>query len=703
MADLFPNPPIKTIPGSPFITATSQSISSLGPWDFGGAKWGAGYVFAGTEPGSVMKSTDSGATWAKIDQSNAPSGMAASGVLDILFDPTAGKIHFLGHASGSPSPVVYAAFDLNTQLWGAEVTPGFTTVSSKMALRSNGDLVVVSYQTDSTAGRPLQYRIVTAGVFSSPTTLIAGTAATTWEILGLLVDGTDTVQGIVQGVNTTPALNALYHVSLTLGGSISGPTLIDGPPPIFPFNAVEAEVGVGGILGANLLWAWTKEHATTPHTYTVTVYKGTPLAAPVWTIFSGPTWSGNYLSGPSGASNRVHIVINNGVANLFWFKQKADDSERVMQYCTFDGTTFGTTLEAWNALTNPASGDPISGAAIDAFSVTTSGATFQALADEFIDPGYDQTLVYLSPPAAPPPLSIICDSPPSGTVGVAYTHTFPASGGTPPDTFSISVPALPPGLSINSTTGVVSGTPTTPGTFSFTVQVTDSAAGIASVPCSITIVAPPPIITCGSPPSGTVGSSYTHTFVASSGTPPYTYSKIAGNFPTGLGLNSGTGQLSGTPTAAGTFSFTIQVTDALGATDSVPCSIVIAAAPPPPPALVITCGNPPNGVAGVMYSAVLPISGGVEPYTLSIIMGFLPPDLTVLGSGLISGIPRIAGFYLFTVQVTDAVLVKAQVTCSITVTFPISPPCSDHHDDVHPYTANDQGRPGCPNNPAPVA
>ncbi len=143
--------------------------------------------------------------------------------------------------------------------------------------------------------------------------------------------------------------------------------------------------------------------------------------------------------------------------------------------------------------------------------------------------------------------------------------------------------------------------------------------------------------------------------------------------------------------------------DSLGHTASVVCSILIAAAPPPPPGLVITCGNPPNGVAGVMYSALLLIDGGVQPYTVRVPVGFLPPDLIITDMGQIMGVPRIAGTYPFTVQVTDSAMTRAQVTCSITITFPISPPCADHHDDVHPYTANDQGRPGCPNNPAPTA
>lgn len=84
-------------------------------------------------------------------------------------------------------------------------------------------------------------------------------------------------------------------------------------------------------------------------------------------------------------------------------------------------------------------------------------------------------------------LGVTCDNPPAGSVGVAYTHTFPAGGGFTPYTFSISAGALPPGLSLNASTGVVSGTPTTSGIYFFTVMVTDADGTTNTVNCSIAI------------------------------------------------------------------------------------------------------------------------------------------------------------------------------------------------------------------------
>ena len=86
-----------------------------------------------------------------------------------------------------------------------------------------------------------------------------------------------------------------------------------------------------------------------------------------------------------------------------------------------------------------------------------------------------------------PPFSISCNNPPIGSVGIPYSHEFPVLGGVYPLTFAITAGSLPPGLTLDTTTGIVSGTPTTPGAFWFTIEVTDADDNTASVTCAIAI------------------------------------------------------------------------------------------------------------------------------------------------------------------------------------------------------------------------
>ena len=102
------------------------------------------------------------------------------------------------------------------------------------------------------------------------------------------------------------------------------------------------------------------------------------------------------------------------------------------------------------------------------------------------------SIVYTFNP--PPAISLSCPAN-TGTVGVAYNSALVATGGVPAYTFSITAGALPPVLTLNTSTGGITGTPTTAGPFSFTAKVVDSTgtvAGTTTANCTITIVVQPP-------------------------------------------------------------------------------------------------------------------------------------------------------------------------------------------------------------------
>src|SRR5690348_15650548 len=199
-------------------------------------------------------------------------------------------------------------------------------------------------------------------------------------------------------------------------------------------------------------------------------------------------------------------------------------------------------------------------------------------------------------PQPPATLRIMTASLPGATVSQSYGATVSASGGTARYQWSVASGTLPGGLALASSTGALSGTPTASGSFSFTVQVKDAAAKTSQKSFSVTIQAaiPPLQITSSSLPSGTVSQSYSATVSASGGTTPYQWSIASGTLPTGVALASSSGVLSGTPSASGSFSFTVQVKDAAANTNQKSFSVSIQAAVPP---LQITTSSLPGGTA----------------------------------------------------------------------------------------------------------
>jgi hypothetical protein len=249
----------------------------------------------------------------------------------------------------------------------------------------------------------------------------------------------------------------------------------------------------------------------------------------------------------------------------------------------------------------------------------------------------------------------------SGNLGVAYSNTISATGGNGTYTFAVTSGTLPAGLSLNGTNGLLSGTPTTVATSSFTITATDGNGVTGSRPYSIAI-GTALALNPASLPGGTVGVAYNQTLIATGGTGPYTFAVTAGTLPAGLSLSGSTGVLSGTPTAAAASSFTITATDSSSATASRPYSVTINAA------VTVSPASLPNGTVGAAYSQAVTASGGNGSFTYSVSAGSLPAGLSLNpSSGVLSGTPTSAATSSFTVTATDGNGVTGSRAYSVTI------------------------------------
>ncbi len=280
-------------------------------------------------------------------------------------------------------------------------------------------------------------------------------------------------------------------------------------------------------------------------------------------------------------------------------------------------------------------------------------------------------VVYVLNPSSAAP-AFTADSPPTtAAMGTPYgPYTFAATG-LPPPTFSVPTGTLVPGLTLNPTSGQLSGTPTAAGSFSFIVAATNGVGSPALSP-SITIVVAasgtPPSFTAASPPTTAItGSPYSYTFTAS-GNPAPDFRVGTGALPDGLGLDSTTGLLSGTPITAGTFTFTIPASNGVGTPATSPSITIVVK-----PGVVFTHDTPLLTPAiGDPYTYTFTATGDPAP-TLAFGSGTLPPGLTFdPATGGLSGIPTTAGTFAFTISAANTAGSSA-TTPLITITVGAGP------------------------------
>jgi large repetitive protein len=243
-------------------------------------------------------------------------------------------------------------------------------------------------------------------------------------------------------------------------------------------------------------------------------------------------------------------------------------------------------------------------------------------------------------------------NPKGAFVNQPYSFQLTAQGASSP-TWSIASGALPAGMTLNSATGLISGTPTATGAYTFKVQISDGGRTDAE---TYTLTVVEPLKLALKTTAAEAGLPFQLALQASGGSPGYTWS-LEGALPAGVQFDAVTAQISGTPTAGGSFPLKVTVHDKLGLTQTTDVDLVVAAH--------LAISKKPLKVAkvGSRYSARLVARGGVLPHKWTLLggrPGLLPRGIKLdRRTGRLSGTPTKAGVYRLRLQVVDKLGVKS--------------------------------------------
>jgi hypothetical protein len=263
---------------------------------------------------------------------------------------------------------------------------------------------------------------------------------------------------------------------------------------------------------------------------------------------------------------------------------------------------------------------------------------------------------------------------PNGTTGVAYTTQFEAEFPHPASShFILTGGALPPGLSLDSTTGVLSGFPRVTGVFHLEVAARDGFDPLLPTgrdanfaedrkTFTLNVALGPPHILPQQPPAAQYRASYGYQIDMAGGTPPYVFAQTGGTLPTGLSI-SPSGLLGSFPIQANQhpYHFNVTVTDSLGLTDSAALDVDVVVLP-----LIILTSSLPDAAQGFPYDTTLALAspGGGSPYVWSqvaptgteILLSSIGMELTPDGHVTVAAPnpgPTASGTFAFSVQVSD--------------------------------------------------
>ena len=228
------------------------------------------------------------------------------------------------------------------------------------------------------------------------------------------------------------------------------------------------------------------------------------------------------------------------------------------------------------------------------------------------------------------PLTISTSSPlPDGKVGASYSQMLSITGGATPYVWSVIGGNLPGGISLNTSSGVLSGTPTAATGSSFTVEVVDKNKASTTKTFSLTIAGSASglrITSSSTLPGGTVGMPYSYVLTAAGGTPPYSWALAGGTLPADVVVNAESGALTGSPGNAGSFAFTVRVTDRSSATADQSFQLTVGSAPGPAATPTLSFSGVPDTTGSAIQMPFSLVLSSAAPQTVSgqVILTFQP-------------------------------------------------------------------------------
>lgn len=543
-----------------------------------------------------------------ITQGQLPPGLT--------FDPTTGKVAGVPTVKGSFVIVL-------TVISSGGPKPGGAALEAQAAPQPRPQLT--STYTVRIAGSG-DFEIATASLLPNATrdkaystTLSAsgGTAPYSWK----LVDGTlpagltlDPVSGIISGTPVTPGAASLLVSATDKAGSVATGIfqlqVIDPKTPsIFTPPLPDAMVGTPyqtglSAAGGQSPYAWSVSTGSLPPGLSLDPASGAITGTPSQTGLYPFTVKATDAAKASGTAD-ITILVNSD--SLTISPASLPNGAINMPYSFGLSVNGGTGPYTWSL----SAGGLLSGFSIDTASGQISGTPNVAGVYQFTisvaDSNFHTGLQTYQLQVQNTGISITPATPPSAKVGTAYSFGLSAVNGSTPVAWRVVSGTLPPGINLNGASGVLSGTPTTAGIYSFQVQAKDASTATAQAMLTIA-VSPALTITVSTLPAGAVGSAYNQSLQTTGATGSVTWSITSGSLPAGLSLASTTGTLSGTPTAAGSFSFAVQATDSSGATATQNLTLIIAG-PPPLPAITLS-GLPATSNPGDQPTVTISMASG---------------------------------------------------------------------------------------------